>query len=211
MSIRIALSALAIIAGGFHIRAEYQERRERVYILKPLTTVLILMVALLAPASQGPFYRGAIAVGLIFSLAGDILLMLPSDPFLAGLISFLLAHLTYILAFTSDGRFTASWPLGAVLILVALAVYIFVSLDLGRQRFAVIVYMVVISFMAWSAWGRWLTLHSLRPLLAASGASLFLLSDSSLAINRFHAKRNWGTFATLSTYTLAQLLIAWSV
>ncbi|MGA9533903.1 MAG: lysoplasmalogenase [Anaerolineales bacterium] len=211
MFFRYALSALAVIAGAFHIRAEYQGARQRVYLLKPLTTTLILIVAVLAPASQGPVYRGAIAAGLILSLSGDILLMLPSDHFMAGLISFLLAHLAYILALTSDGQFSPSWPLGVALIVYALAIYVFVSLNLGRRRFAVMVYMVVISFMVWAAWGRWSGLHSFRTLLAATGATFFLFSDSSLAINRFHSKRAWGDLVTLTTYYLAQLLIAWSI
>jgi uncharacterized membrane protein YhhN len=211
MPIRFALTGLALIAGAFHIRAEYQGPRQRVYVLKPLTTTLILIVAVLAPISQGPVYRGAIAAGLILSLVGDVLLMLPSDPFMAGLISFLLAHLAYIIAMTSDGQFSPSWPLGVALIVYAMVIYVFVSLDLGRRRFGVIVYMVVIGFMVWSAWGRWSVLRSPHALLAAGGASLFLLSDSSLAINRFHSKQAWGQLVTLSTYYLAQLLIAWSV
>ncbi|NIN65212.1 MAG: lysoplasmalogenase, partial [Anaerolineae bacterium] len=67
---------------------------------KPLTTFLILLMALVSPGATTSLYRGAIVLGLAFSLVGDVFLMLPSDRFLLGLISFLLAHMAYIGAFS---------------------------------------------------------------------------------------------------------------
>ena len=72
------------------------------YIFKPATTILILIFALSAPNSR---YKILIVIGLLFALIGDILLMLPSDQFLTGLICFLLTHIFYITAFLSDSRF----------------------------------------------------------------------------------------------------------
>ena len=62
------------------------------YVFKPLTLIPILGLALTAPPARPPRYRWGIVAGLLFSLAGDVLLMLPSDRFLAGLLSFLAAH-----------------------------------------------------------------------------------------------------------------------
>jgi uncharacterized membrane protein YhhN len=211
MWLRIWPTGLALIAGALHILAEYRGPRRRVYVLKPLTTTLILALALLAPEPQGVLYRAAVVVGLAFSLAGDVFLMLPSDRFTAGLASFLLAHLAYILAFTSDGQFQPNWLLGAGLIVYALIIYLILVPDLGRERFAVLIYTVVIAFMTWAAWGRWQVARSTPAMLAGLGAVIFLASDTSLALNRFQTKRRWGQLVTLSSYYLAQLLIAWSV
>src|SRR5512134_1344030 len=42
-------------------------------------------------------------IGILSSLAGDVLLMFPTDRFfIAGLIAFLLAHLSYITAFRNE-------------------------------------------------------------------------------------------------------------
>ncbi|MBV9110557.1 MAG: lysoplasmalogenase, partial [Gemmatimonadetes bacterium] len=54
-----------------------------VYVAKPLTTTLIIALAMSRPSPIGG-YREAIAAGLVCSLAGDVLLMLPSDRFVAG-------------------------------------------------------------------------------------------------------------------------------
>ena len=53
------------------------------YVFTPLTMVLILGLAVTAPTSRPPRYRWGIVAGLGSSLAGDVLLMLPRDLFLA--------------------------------------------------------------------------------------------------------------------------------
>jgi hypothetical protein len=84
------------------------------YVFTPLTMVLILAIALTTPPSQPARYRWGVVAGLVFSLGGDVLLMLPHDLFLAGLSSFLVAQVCYVTAFTSDSRFADPGP-GALL------------------------------------------------------------------------------------------------
>jgi uncharacterized membrane protein YhhN len=73
--------------------------------------VFILLIAVLAGKPDASRYKVAIITGLLFSLAGDVFLMLPSDRFIAGLVSSLFAHLFYIVAFTSGTGFGFSWRL----------------------------------------------------------------------------------------------------
>ena len=47
--------------------------------------------------------RAWFVAALVFSLAGDVLLMLPREQFVAGLSAFLVAHLCYIVGFWTDG------------------------------------------------------------------------------------------------------------
>ncbi len=84
---------LAIPAAALHIRAEYLGPQYHVYLLKPLTMVFILLIVVQAGWPDFSRYKVAILAGLVCSLAGDVFLMLPSDRFIAGLVSFLLAHL----------------------------------------------------------------------------------------------------------------------
>ena len=102
----ILLSALLAIA------AHLLHRPWLIYLFKPLTTLLIFAFALLPGTFPTDNYTRAIALGLIFSLAGDIFLMLPGDYFLHGLVSFLIAHLWYWTAFFPDALGTnLLWPL----------------------------------------------------------------------------------------------------
>jgi uncharacterized membrane protein YhhN len=211
MSFRPWLTALALIAGALHIQAEYRGTRTRIYFLKPLTTTLILSIALASTDPQSGIYRGAVAIGLLFSLLGDVFLMLPRDRLLAGMASFAAAHLAYILAFTGDARDILNLYLAIPFIMYALVFYLFFVPDLGYYRLPVLVYSLLISFMAWAAWGRWLRFRDLATLLAAVGAILFISSDTLNAFRRFRGRFRQDQLATLVTYYTAQLLIAWSV
>jgi uncharacterized membrane protein YhhN len=148
----------------------------------------------------------------VFSTAGDIFLMLPRDRFIAGLASFLVAHLFYIFAFSLDAPFGAApllWlPFSVAGGVVVAAVWAGLKSSL---RGAVIAYVVVIAAMAGQAAGRWHTVGGEAALSAALGAALFVVSDSALAINRFRAQFRAERALTLGTYWAAQTLIALSV
>lgn len=99
--ITAALFGAAAVSALLAIAADWEERRHPAfYLLKPLTTALILGAALsLAPAS-GAGYRLIVIAALALSLLGDICLMFEGDGwFTAGLGSFLLAHVGFIVAF----------------------------------------------------------------------------------------------------------------
>lgn len=205
------LSILAFATALTHLWAEYTAHRWLVYMAKPATTSLLLLIALYAPAPVSPFYQVTISVGLLFSLAGDSFLMLPSDRFIAGLVSFLLAHLCYIGAFGSQ----VTWPLlswwGLPVVGFAVGVYLVLAPHLGKMQLPVLVYMTVITLMAWLALTLFVQQRAAWTLCAASGALLFVISDAALALNRFR-KRFWSAqLVVLGTYYLAQWLIALSV
>jgi len=204
------LSLLILISGVIHVRAEYKGPPLQKYIFKPLTTSLIILIAILTRAEVASPYKILIVTGLLFSLAGDIFLMLPSDRFIAGLISFLTAHLFYIVAFVVDsGLASALW---AVPFLVyGASIFYLLAPHVGKMRIPVIVYILVISFMAWQATGRWYEIRGERTFLAFIGAALFVTSDSVLALNRFRKPFAPARALTMSTYYTAQWLIALSI
>lgn len=211
--LQLVLAVAAVIASVLAIRAHYLEesRRWQIYVFKPLATLLILALALsLSPARSE--YQWAVATGLLFSTAGDVFLMLPRDRFVAGLASFLVAHLCYVWAFSIGVPF-ADKPLlwlpyfAAGGIVVAL---VWPGLK-PALRGPVAAYVVVIAAMAGQATERWSDLGGGFALAAAMGAGLFVVSDAVLAIDRFRWKFHAARALTLATYWSAQLLIALSV
>jgi uncharacterized membrane protein YhhN len=174
-----------------------------VYVFKPLATLALAVLAhrAAAPAS----YRRWITIGLLASLAGDILLMLPGTLFVPGLAAFLVAHLCYITAFATDGAGVRASLLPALPI-VALAVmvltYLWPSLD--ALRVPVVCYIAVISTMAWQANARWIARRTPGAAYAAVGSVFFLASDASLAIRKFHGPFAGAMFVVLVTYYTAQ-------
>ena len=129
--------------------------------------------------------------------------MLPSDAFVAGLASFLLAHVAYIVGFAIVGA-SGSWA-GLGLVIVALAgstvgrviVRTVRASDDPELTLPVGVYMLAISSMVVLAFG------STRG-LAIAGALLFYCSDALIAWDRFVAPKTWARPAIMITYHLAQ-------
>ncbi|MCB0297135.1 MAG: lysoplasmalogenase [Calditrichaeota bacterium] len=206
------LSILILICATVNIRAEYLGPRGYIYVFKPLTTILILVLALVLLPPADPEYRTWIVLGLLFSLAGDIFLMLPSDKFIQGLISFLIAHIFYLIAFTgtselhfNSGLFPFFLCYGAVLL------YILMPVVSKGLRWPVIVYALTLLLMGSQAVERWHLLQDITAFCAAAGGVLFIISDSLLALNRFRKPFHSARLLTLSTYFLAQWLIALSV
>lgn len=205
----IALTILITVSAALNVLAEYRGPRRNVYIFKPLTVAFIILLAL---QSQPSVYKYMIVAGLLFSLAGDIFLMLPRDRFIAGLISFLIAHLFYIAAFTLDGARGRPSLLTAVALLLYGGVMLRLLLPhLGKMKVPVVVYMLVILLMVWQATNRWIVTNVAGSLLAFAGAWLFAASDSMLALNRFRREFKSAQGLILTTYFAAQCLIALSV
>ena len=197
------------------ITAELSGSRATVDIFKPFAISAVIAMVLFSASRPTSKYRLLIITGLLWSAAGDVLLMLPGNLFAPGLGCFLVAHLCYISAFATHGSGRKAGI--AALILFALIAGVMLSLiwpGLGALRIPVLLYIGVIATMAWQAWGRWLRLRSSGALRAAIGALLFLVSDGTLALNRFGTPTGSVTTATivvLSTYLTAQWLIASSV
>ena len=203
------LTLLTILSASIHIRAEYRGPRQHIYIFKPLTMVFILLIAIQGQATS-PFYKFMIIAGLVFSLAGDVFLMLPSDRFVAGLVAFLMAHLFYIAAFASEISALIWWPLVPVVI-YGIVICTILAPSLGKLKLPVLAYIAVIMIMAWLAWERWSQTGQSGALLASVGAISFVISDTILALNRFRGAFKPARALNLTTYFVAQWLIASSV
>ena len=152
---------------------------------------------------------------IVFSMAGDVFLMLDGQLqtglFIPGLISFLLAHVCYVALF----RFDVTWfaDRRALLLVAAIGAAMYAFLWThglpAALRLPVAAYVGVIALMAAQAWGRYRQLRSRAALLTALGASFFMLSDSILAINRFVQPLPWSSVSVLGSYYAAQALIVW--
>lgn len=210
MTTTAALSILAAAAALLAVRAEYRGPRRRVYVFKPLAVILVIFIALQTKhAGAGP-YKFWVVAGLLFSLAGDVFLMLPRDRFVAGLVSFLFAHVCYLAAFASGGGVAASAWAGAALAAYGASMLGLLWPRLGSLKGPVAVYVALILLMAWAAVGRYLGAGPAGSGLAAAGALLFAASDSLLAWNRFRGEFRAAQALVLGTYFAAQWLIALS-
>lgn len=156
-------------------------------------------------------------MALVFSWGGDITLLFQEKKeifFMIGLGSFLLAHVFYILLFHKI-RVTEKIPSKAVYLLIVALYYgglmVFLNPWLGSLKIPVSVYGIVISFMFMLAMHLTHMQNKKAGLWILIGALLFVLSDSTLAVNRFYQPFDMAGLVIMSTYGLAQFAIVTGV
>lgn len=184
------------------------------YVAKPATMVMLALF-LMAMTAGGPQPRGQVLcflAAVVLSLAGDVFLMLPRDLFLAGLVSFLLAHVAYIVGIVAFGH-VLSWSgpvLAWMLILIGtipIARRLLASIEDPAERTGVTAYMGVITLMVAAAWTLpWRTGVPLAAGVAgAVGATLFFASDSMIGLRRFVRAFPGADVLIIVTYHLGQI------
>jgi uncharacterized membrane protein YhhN len=208
--IPLCLATLACIAGCLFIATAGGGPPALRFVLKPLATALILAIPLVSAGAAPRPYRRLVALGLLFSLIGDVLLLFPSG-FLWGLASFLGAHVAYLLAFRSRGGFRFTPWLFAIYAALAVSLLALIAPRAGALAVPVAVYGIALGAMAWQAAEVWRSARDRSALLAMLGAILFLASDAALAFNRFRSPLPFRDLLVMGTYWPAQILIAWSV
>ena len=183
-----------------------QARPTGIYVFKPLTLVLMIGAAIaLDPVSANA--RTWFVIALVLSLAGDVFLMLPTDAFVPGLASFLLAHIAYVVGLNqvSDGRWLLALPV--VLIAAVLATRLVRGIRAaGHSELVppVVAYVLTILVMVSSALAS-------GNVLGAVGAGFFMTSDALIGEDRFVQHRPWQPLAIIVTYHVAQALLVVSL
>lgn len=201
------LAGCVLLSAVGYLYVIWKNQRGLKYLLKPLTMVFIILIALLHAQDAFGLW---ILIGLLFSVLGDIFLMLPKDRFIQGLISFFFAHVSYILAFFTVGAHQeVSLPSTIFLIALAIGFYLLIATGVRRSGgkvmlVAVFFYITVITTMTL------LGLASGSPVLMAA-VLFFYISDAILALNRFLYSFASSDYLIMTTYYSAQFLFAYSL
>jgi uncharacterized membrane protein YhhN len=182
-------------------------------ITKPLLMPLLIIYFLAETNSFISSLKKWITLALVFSWAGDVLLMFESTNsnfFIFGLVAFLIAHIFYILFYENVIRKEGSnknywWFLPVIIYYIAL-IYI-LSPNLGDMKLPVRIYGIVICYMLIQALQTGRIKNFGAATLTIAGAVLFITSDSILAINKFYEPFKYAGIAIMLTYGIAQLLI----
>ena len=174
---------------------------------KPMALLLLMFVAWLANGLEDKPQTWLVrALGL--SWVGDVLLLYPGL-FVPGLVAFLVAHLCYLKLLTMDAKLLPSRSALLRCLLAGALLYsvLFLNGLPMDMRIPVGLYVAVIALMAAQAWGRRMQLQDSGSLLTAVGATLFMLSDSVLAIDKFVSPLPYAGLWVMASYYAAQALI----
>lgn len=215
----VVLVAVCVAACGILVGAEYL-KLGRVRVIAKLTAsaAFVAFGALAAGHGGRDDVDRLVLAGLALGALGDACLLVDGKRwFLAGLVAFLAGHLAYVVgmaAITPAGTWLAAagaWAaLPAATGAIALA---WLWPRLGRMRGPVIGYVVAICVMviAAIAVARGARIPAPNRLRLLVGASLFFVSDLSVARDRFVAREFANKLFGLPAYYAGQLLIAWTL
>ena len=207
----LPFAVLTCISTAALLLCEYRGWQPGVWLAKPVAAAGFVAAALALGALDTAYGRWILA-GLALSWWGDVLLI-PREShaaFRAGLVSFLLGHVAYAVAFATRGLDAGAAAVAAVGVAVvggAAHRYLRPHLPSG-MRAPVLAYLAVISTMVVAAAG---TFGHAGGSALLVGALAFYASDLAVARQRFVVRsfinKAWG----LPLYFGAQLLLASSV
>ncbi|MFA6074405.1 MAG: lysoplasmalogenase [Negativicutes bacterium] len=217
MTIAYCFLLAAFLSAIWNWLSIYMEWRVCERISKPLTMVLLITCALLLPLTSENQWLGKLfIIGLIFSLFGDVFLMLPHNNtwFLLGLVAFFCGHLAYIFGLNYYAP-----PISSLLMLLAVLIVAFFVVRIivnglikkGERGLIipVLAYSVILVAMLYSGLStilrpEWSILSSV---VCVIGAALFFVSDSFLSYGMFVAieKSRINRIIVMVTYFLAQI------
>ncbi|HWC53068.1 MAG TPA: lysoplasmalogenase [Chitinophagaceae bacterium] len=180
---------------------------------KPLLVILLIGCFLLQTRIWNDTLKKWILAALFFSWVGDVLLMLQGNDqlfFLLGLSSFLLAHIFYIIFFHNirlRENIKSLWLLLFIVVVYYAVLITLLSPYLGTMKLPVRVYGIFISFMFMLAMHMLFIKNKSAGRLMMIGALFFVVSDSTLAINKYYQSFESAGIIIMLTYGLAQLFI----
>lgn len=210
-------SIIFVITAIFQLYAEAVGSISMRNFATPLVIITLLVWLYAATHLKGRFHR-RIFSGLVFSLIGDALLMLSNGHSRLsgfGIVAVLLCYIFYIRAFTLDHKSNPGlkipfflWGTSA-LIIACIGVFFYLQPFLGAMQFVVLIYAIIITFMAIMALNRFGKVNLSSFQLILTGTLFFLLSDGLLAINRFSFPLPQAGVIIMATHIIAQYLIVY--
>ncbi len=188
---------------------EWQDNPRLRAVSKPFASLGFIVAAVGFGALESRYGKLVLA-GLVLGAIGDVCLLgKAKSAFTAGLVSFLLGHVAYVVAFSTLPISTPQAVVAAAVmtvLMVAIARWVFPHAP--DMRVPIGIYMLVIAVMCVVAIGAG---AAGAPWMIPVGAVMFTASDIAVVRDRFVApgfvNRLWG----LPLYYAAQLIIAWSI
>lgn len=213
LMINTTSSILFILFLCFALYDIYDAKRKGKRYLKPFLMPLISLYYIEMAHTLSLPIQWLLIIGLICGCLGDIFLIKTDEKsFLKGLISFFLCHLMYVLLFLKNIQFSyVSSRLYFAIIPYLLLIYIIYSKLKDHVPSELLLpvkaYMAIIVSMSFFALLQYDPNHFTHFIIGYVGSLFFMLSDTILSFHLFANKSHLGI---MTTYLIAQFLIAYS-
>lgn len=194
-----------------------------VYFTKPLLMPTLIVWAFLFAKENNSILNKTLVIALVFSLSGDISLMLLSinpDIFIVGLASFLITHIIYTVLFIKIPSHKKSLLKAKPYLILPFIIYSGLLVwylyqqnhaEFIQMQIPVLVYATVILVMLLAAISCFGKISNRSYTYLTIGAFLFVLSDTTIALSKFtplfQNHQHIARIIIMSLYGTAQFLI----
>ncbi len=173
-------------SGWLFVDASYRGPRWQRWLFKPVTLLLLLLLAWQVPVLN--VYSYLILLGLAATMVADGLLLLPEERFLYAIGAFFLSHLLYTLSFASQMTLTFFWPLPLVLIVIGAVLLAVIWSRLAEMRWAVSTYIAMTLLMVWLAGEQYFARSTDLAFSLLCGTFLLLIGNVVWLTSRYRFK-----------------------
>lgn len=209
--LQIPLMVLTMITAAAYFIAFRKGSRKAEMITRPLTTLLLVLVALAAHTGSLSVYQVLVVNGLLLFLLNDLAAFLPKGQTQISAVASASALILFTIAFAWDPGPYLNWEILVPVAACALVVLVVILRNTVHARLPVIVFAILLSLMMWQAAGRaWYLAHA-GVAAAFYGAVMLLLSYTLRAYHHYVRSFNLAPYLHQSIYWLSLCCIALSV
>lgn len=159
--------------------------RRRRWVFKPVTLILLLLLARQAPMFNAISYGAGRPVRL---LLGDALTLLPRQRVMYAVGAFFLSHLLYTIWFASQLTLSFFWPLPLVLLVFGALLMAVIWSRLEEMKMPVLTFIGMTLVMVWLAGELWFARPTNTALSGFAGAALLLLSNAVWLVSHYRRR-----------------------
>lgn len=188
-----------------YVDASYRGPAWQRWLFKPITLILLLLLAWQAPMFSVTSYL--VLAGLCASLLGDVLILLPRQQVMYTVGAFFLSHLLYTIWFASQLTLSFFWPLPLALLILGALLLAIIWSRLEELRMPVLTFIGITLVMVWLAGEQWFTRPTDTALSGFAGAILLLLANAVWLISHYRCRFRADNALSSACYFAGHFLI----
>lgn len=203
-------SFLAVLFSGWlYVDASYRGPQWQRWVFKPVTLLLLVAWAWQAPSLRTTDYL--ILAGLVATLIGDALTLLPRQRMLYAIGAFFLSHLLYTISFAANMTMSFFWPIPVVLLIIGVLLIATIWTRLGDLRWPISTFIGMTLVMTWMAAEQYFFRPTDYSFSLMVGASLLLLANIVWFISHYRRRFRADSAIVAACYFAGHFMIVRSL
>lgn len=173
-------------SGWLYVDASYRGPQWQRWVFKPVTLLLLLALAWQAPILNTTDYL--ILFGLLATLIGDALTLLPNRRMLYAIGAFFLSHLLYTLCFASHMTLTFFWPIPLTVLVIGALLIATIWSRLEDLRWPICTFIGMTLLMVWLTTEQYFFRPTDYSFSLMVGTSLLLLANIVWLVSHYRRR-----------------------